>query len=259
VDAKAGDGPRGARRKRRSRRRRLVKRLRALLRSRPVIAALAFLAHGLLVLVVGTQRLAARSGPSEAILRRNHPSIVAFWHGQHLLAPFFRPSDLPFVALLSKNVDAEVNARVVERFGIETVRGSGGRGGGMSAGKGGARALIALRRRMAEGRNAFMIADISKATARDAGLGVVTLAKVSGRPIIPTAATTSRRYVVRRTWDRTQIPLPFGRMAIAMGEPIFVPANADAALMEEKRREVTRAIEAANIEAAAAVAEPASR
>ena len=42
------------------------------------------------------------------------------------------------------------------------------------------------------------------------------------------------------------MPLPFGSMAVVLGDPIRVPADADAATMEAKRREVTLAIEAAN-------------
>ncbi|WP_246191112.1 lysophospholipid acyltransferase family protein [Aureimonas leprariae] len=224
---------------------------RRLFRSRFALSTAARLAYGWLRFVGWTQRRVPECSAAERRMRENHPSIVAFWHGQHLLAPFFRPADLRFVALLSKNVDAEVNAWVVRKFGIDTVRGSGGREQGRVLEKGGARALIALRRRVAEGSNAFMIADISKATAREAGLGVVTLARITGRPIIPSAAVTSRRLVLARTWDRTTIPLPFGRMAIVMGEPIFVPADADEAVMEAKRQEVTRAIEAANRQVAA--------
>ena len=122
-----------------------------------------------------------------------------------------------------------MNAAVVERFGIRTVRGSGGREGAADPKKGGARALIALRRMLGAGYGVCMIADVPKGTPRDAGLGIVTLAKISGRPIVPAAAATSRRYVVKSSWDKTTVPLPFGRIAVVMGPSITVPADADAA------------------------------
>ena len=232
---------------------RLMRRLRSLskrgLRSPLVTALAARLVHRGLLLVRRTQTPAPGSSDWAAVLAREHPAIVALWHGQHLLAPFFRPPALPYVALLSRNFDAEINAAVVERFGIRTVRGSGGRVRRPASGKGGARALIALRRMLAEGLGVCMIADVPKGTPREAGLGIVTLARISGRPIIPAAAVTSRRYVLEDTWDRTAIPLPFGTMAVVLGAPIRVPADADAALMETKRREVTLAIEAANRDA----------
>ena len=195
-----------------------------------------------------TQRPATDFHEARSKIFAHHPAIVGMWHGQHLLAPIFRPVELPYVALLSRNADAEINAQVVTRFGIETVRGSGGRGGTKSD-KGGARAVIALRRALKDGFGVCMIADVPKGVPRDAGYGIVTLARISGRPILPSAAVTSRRHVVASSWDKTTVPLPFGRMAVVVGEPIHVPVDADEALMEEKRIEVTRAIEAANEQA----------
>ncbi len=93
-----------------------------------------------------------------------------------------------------------------------------------------------------------MIADIPHGTPRDAGLGIVLLARLSGRPILPTAITTSRRKVLERSWDKTTINLPFGRSSIVIGMPVFVPANADAAEMERKRQEVTASLNAATAE-----------
>src|SRR5690606_17108418 len=141
-------------------------------------------------------------------------------------------------ALFSRSADAELNARVAERLGFDVVRGSGGREGRHRADKGGAGALIALKKTLDAGTNVAMIADIPHGTPREAGLGIVTLAKVSGRPVVPIAVATSRRKVLEKTWDKTTINLPFGRRALAFGEPIYVPGNADPAAMEEKRRQV---------------------
>lgn len=199
--------------------------------------------------VHASQKVVPGSADWRARLTEEHPAIVGLWHGQHLLAPFFRPSELPYVALLSRNADAEINANVVRRFGIDTVRGSGGRAGKVRSRKGGARALISLVRQLKQDVGVCMIADVPKGTPREAGLGIVTLARLSGRPVIPSAAVTSRRYVVRKSWDKTTIPLPFGRLAVVMGTPIHVPADANETTMEMKRQEITRAIEEANREA----------
>ncbi|WP_279480543.1 lysophospholipid acyltransferase family protein [Aureimonas sp. SK2] len=228
---------------------RLQRRSKAWLRSPAAVGLGAGLIHGALRFIRRTQALAAGSSDYRAILTRHHPAIVGLWHGQHLLAPFFRPEELPYVALLSRSADAELNAAVVARFGIGTIRGSGGRVREAVREKGGARALIQLKRSLDRGSGVCMIADVPKGTPREAGLGIVTLARLSGRPIIPSAAVTSRRHVVERSWDRTTLPLPFGRIAVVMGEPITVPPDADPAEMERLRAEITRAIEAANAQA----------
>ncbi|MER8366549.1 lysophospholipid acyltransferase family protein [Mesorhizobium sp. M1348] len=177
------------------------------------------------------------------------PGIIALWHGQHLLTPAYYPKGRPLVAMVSRSADAELNALMVEKFGIEAVRGSGGRESARHLDKGGAKALIALKKSLATGKNVAMIADIPHGTPRDAGLGVVLLARLSGRPILPAAIATSRRKVIEGSWDKTTINLPFGRSSIVVGTPVFVPANADAAEMERKRQEVTASLNAATAEA----------
>jgi lysophospholipid acyltransferase (LPLAT)-like uncharacterized protein len=163
--------------------------------------------------------------------------------------PAFYPSSRPLVAMVSRSADAEINAMMIEKFGIEAVRGSGGRDSARHLDKGGAKALIALKKALGAGKNVCMIADIPHGTPRDAGMGVVLLAKLSGRPIFPAALATSRRKVLEKSWDKTTINLPFGRAAIAAGEPIFVKADADDAEMERKRRELTAQLNAATEEA----------
>lgn len=153
------------------------------------------------------------------------------------------------MALFSRSADAELNALVAERLGFGVVRGSGGRDGSDSREKGGARALIALKRTLDTGMNVAMIADIAHGAPRQAGLGIVTLAKVSGRPIVPIAVATSRRKVIEKSWDKTTINLPFGRYALAIGEPIHVPADAGGDVMAQKQREVTDALNAATARA----------
>lgn len=235
----------GAARPRRRPLKRLWKRVRGpLMRSRAAQALLVALFVGAVKLVYRTNRLAEGSDDIGPAISANTPAIAAFWHGQHLLAPALNPRDNKMVALFSRSADAELNARVAERLGFGVIRGSGGREGQHNAEKGGARALIALKKTLDAGTNVAMIADIPHGTPREAGLGIVTLAKVSGRPIVPAAVATSRRKVLERTWDKTTINLPFGRRAIAIGEAIHVPSNATPLELEEKRREVTAALDA---------------
>lgn len=177
------------------------------------------------------------------------PGIIALWHGQHLLTPAFYPKGRPLVAMVSRSADAELNALMLEKFGIEAVRGSGGRENARHLDKGGAKALIALKKALVAGKNVAMIADIPHGKPRDAGMGIVLLARLSGRPILPAAITTSRRKVLERSWDKTTINLPFGRSAVVVGTPVFVPADADDAEMERKRQEVTASLNAATAEA----------
>ena len=224
---------------------RLWKKVRGpLARSRAARAALVFLFAGAVKFVYRTNRRAEGSDDIADAVTAHTPAIAAFWHGQHIMAPAINPRGHRMAALFSRSADAEINARVAERLGFGVVRGSGGREGVQNAEKGGARALIALKKTLDAGTNVAMIADIPHGTPREAGLGIVTLAKVSGRPIVPIAVATSRRKVLERTWDKTTINLPFGRQALAIGEAIHVAADATPEELEEKRREVTAALNA---------------
>lgn len=230
--------------------RRLWMRLRLHVKAQPWFAALlvSLISGGLRFINWTNPHVAGSHNPDE-VYAKNSPMIVAFWHGQHVMAPFLAPKGARVVALFSKSADAELNAKIVEKFGFETVRGSGGREPSRMAEKGGVRALLSLKRALDQAKSVVMIADISKSTAREAGLGVITLAKISGRPIIAAAYASSRRKVLEKTWDKTTINLPFGRAAAFSSEPLYVPQDADDATMEALRQELTKRLNAATVNA----------
>jgi lysophospholipid acyltransferase (LPLAT)-like uncharacterized protein len=164
---------------------------------------------------------------------RDMPIIIAFWHGQHLLATNARKSSYKVKMLVSMHHDGEVNAIAAERLGVGTIRGSGNHAGGFVQ-KGGVAAFQGMLDALKEGYSVALSADVPK-VSRIAGLGIIKLAQLSGRPILPIAIATSRR-IVLDNWDRSTINLPFGRGAGVVPEPIRVPADADDAGLEAARR-----------------------
>lgn len=183
-------------------------------------------------------RLKCSDDPQKAHDAYN-PFIITFWHGRHIMGPFLRPKNECIIAMFSRSADAEINARVGEKLGLETVRGSGGRGKHQNTDKGGARALLTLKNALKSGKTAAMIADIAHGKAREAGKGIILLAKISGRPIVPYIYSFSRVKILEKTWDKTAIPLPFGHSVFLMGKPLYVPEDADEELLEKKRIELS--------------------
>ena len=51
------------------------------------------------------------------------PIIVAFWHGQHFLAPVARKTQHRVKVLVSRHHDGEMNAIAAERLGVGAIRG----------------------------------------------------------------------------------------------------------------------------------------
>ncbi|MGO9328010.1 MAG: lysophospholipid acyltransferase family protein [Steroidobacteraceae bacterium] len=161
------------------------------------------------------------------------PVIVALWHGEHFLMPFFGRQKDKLNILLSLHRDGEIVARAGRRFGLKFIRGSGDPGREFHR-KRAVQAFTTMMRLLKRGESIVTTADVPK-VARVAGLGIVTLAKHSGCPIVPVAMVTSRRHRLSN-WDRTAINLPFGRMVMVRGEPIRVPRHADDAMLEAARR-----------------------
>lgn len=211
--------------------------------------AVAWLIWLVMRMTTATNRFVPGSHDIDGIIGADPNSIFALWHGQHLLAPALMPRWLDTLALVSRSRDAELNALVAERFGIEIARGSGGRPDQRLHGKGGAKALILLRKALQTGRAVCMIADVPGGTPRSAGMGIITLAKISGRPIIPIAIATSRRIVLEKTRDKTAINLPFGKLCVIFGRPVTVSEDADEQSMEKTRQALTDEMNAITDEA----------
>jgi hypothetical protein len=217
-----------------------VKRLgKVLLASSTFQTVAAACVYAALSFVYRTNRHVPESDDLVAAVDGKTPVIVALWHGQQLLAQFVKPGNEPVAAVVSRSADAEINARVLKRADVHVIRGSGGRERAETVRKGGVRALKGMKDALAGGLNVVTIADISKGTPRQAGEGIVTLARISGRPIVPMAIATSRYHVVKKSWDKTTINLPFGRACLKLGVPIYVPRDASDADLEILRQKVT--------------------
>lgn len=181
--------------------------------------------------------------------------ICATWHGQNIMLPPFWHNWRTLKILVSKHGDGEIIARLVGYLGLSTIRGSGTPKDQRHKmkDKGGAAALRETVRALKTGASVGLTADMPPGPARKAGLGIVTMARLSGRPIVPVAATTRARIVLGNTWDRFMIPLPFNRGAVVWGDPIYVPRDADSDAMERYRRQVEDALNQATDEANAMV------
>jgi len=211
----------------------LKKLVRNVLRSRWVQLALGFLAAEFLRLVWLTNKFEFEPADVYERAEPHQPLIFAFWHGQHFMTPFIKTKDSHRAkVLISRHRDGEFQAIAAERLGIETIRGSGDQGGAFHR-KGGVGAFKEMVRALDEGCNVASTADVPK-RARAAGLGIIMLARESGRPILAFAMVTSR-FIRLRNWDQTTINLPFGRGAVVGIDAIVVPPDADAETMEKLR------------------------
>ena len=191
--------------------------------------AIAALAHPLIALLGRTCRWQVDGFEHyDALRATRRVPIFAFWHGRILAATYFW-RDHGIVVMISENFDGEWIARIIRRFGYGTARGSTSRGG--------PRGLAQMRRAVRSGRPAGFAVDGPRGPSRSVQPGAVWLARRTGSPILP-FHIEAERYWSARSWDRTQVPWPFSRVAVAIGEPLDVRPGAGSAALEAARVEL---------------------
>jgi len=170
------------------------------------------------------------SGVLESIRSGGEPLVLALWHGELFPATAFGHTiTARLVTFVSQSRDGEFIARVIERLGHVTVRGSSTRGG--------VKALLQAKRVMEkENRRAVFTIDGPKGPRHQAKDGVIFLAQRAGARIVPLRAFPQRSTVFEKSWDRFVLPWPFTRCRIYLGEPMAVTGDKlDEAVMATER------------------------
>jgi lysophospholipid acyltransferase (LPLAT)-like uncharacterized protein len=147
------------------------------------------------------------------LMRVGRPPILACWHGRILPGTLYW-RDRGIVVITSANFDGEWIARLIARFGYRSARGSTSRGG--------SRALVQLRRELANGHPVAFTVDGPRGPARIVQPGAAWLAGATGHPILPFHIESSRHWTLG-SWDAGQVPKPFATVGVFVGAPIEVP------------------------------------
>lgn len=179
--------------------------------------------------------------------KRDEQFIWALWHRHFGLPCFFNTYHARRTCMASRSRDGELLAQVMARLDTHCVRGSSSVLDGRD--KGGAAAVRQMVRVAKKGEHQLVITpDGPKGPPQKVKMGVITLASLTGYPICPVAFAASRFFTIP-TWDKTILPLPFGRIAVCCGEPLEVPRTRDKGVLEAKRAEIERRLIHANEEA----------
>jgi lysophospholipid acyltransferase (LPLAT)-like uncharacterized protein len=217
---------------------------RRLLASDAALDATAALIAGALRFVAATSRIVMEPRPAEAFFADYAPFIATTWHGQGFAMPVLRPDAYPTDVLASRNRDGEIVARTLLRLKCGVIRGSGASDPARMHEKGAVASFRSMKAALDAGRSVVLTADFMKDARRQVSPGIVALARLSGRPVIPVAIAPSRRWDVR-SWDETTLPLPFGRIACVFGEPLSVARDVDETAAEAARQTLEARIDEA--------------
>jgi lysophospholipid acyltransferase (LPLAT)-like uncharacterized protein len=153
----------------------------------------------------------------QILLQSAEPVIFAVWHGQLLtclyLARLFCRLKPPLVLMASPSRDGEFIADVARGLGFVVFPGS--------RRKGGFKALQQMADYVRQGYSVGLATDGSRGPLHVAQKGVLYLARQTQVPIVPAAVASSRK-ITLNTWDRFEVPLPFGHCGLVMGAPLWI-------------------------------------
>ncbi len=183
-----------------------------------------------LVWLTGRWRMTGEE-PANELFEQGKPLIIAAWHGRLFMMPCGWRHRGKMHVLISSHGDGQLISKTMAHFGMRTIAGS--------TRKGGAEALLRLRRILRDGGAVGITPDGPRGPRMRASLGIVQLARITKAPIFPLTYSARPRHVFG-SWDRFILPFPFSRGQFLWGDAIDVPADADDDAMEAIRATVER-------------------
>ncbi len=156
--------------------------------------------------------------------------IAAFWHSDMigiLGSAIFLRSKGPYIILISPSRDGEVLSKIVNKFGVLTQRGS--------SSKNPVASIIALKSSLIDNNIVALAVDGPRGPRHEAKAGVILLSKHARSRVVPVTINSNKK-IVFKSWDKTELPLPFAKVIITFGTSFLVDAEADKDDIEKNRK-----------------------
>jgi lysophospholipid acyltransferase (LPLAT)-like uncharacterized protein len=136
------------------------------------------------------------------------PLLWAFWHNRLLVSAYMFERYFPDrrgAAMASQSKDGEIISAIISCFGLRPIRGSSSRGG--------ARALVEMKRAHDAGFDVAITPDGPRGPKYHVNPGIVKLAQLTHGTIFPMHIEYSRCWRLK-SWDEFMIPKPFATVTI---------------------------------------------
>jgi hypothetical protein len=180
-------------------------------------------------------RLVVINDPRPALRLAGRPYIYALLHA-HQVAAVVINDDRLMSAMVSRSDDGELLVPSLRVRRVIPVRGSTSSRG---KDKGGSKALQGMADLLKRGVPGLLAVDGPLGPRNIVHRGVAELARDTGAAVVPVVVLPSRRFILRGTWDRFQVPKPFSTIRLIFADPIEPSAFADT---ESLRLEIKRAL-----------------
>ncbi|MGL6169479.1 MAG: lysophospholipid acyltransferase family protein, partial [Fusobacteriaceae bacterium] len=145
--------------------------------------------------------------------------VLAFWHNKLVMTLLGVKFIEKKVGLASPSKDGELISVPLEKYGTELIRGS--------SDKESVKSLIKLIKKAKEGYTVGTPVDGPKGPIYTVKPGMIYIAQKSGLPIVPMGVAYSSKWIFKRSWDQFQLPKPFSKGIVVLGEPYYVSVDAD--------------------------------
>jgi len=196
----------------------------------------------ILYLIGKTLRVQIINRDVESRLEKQGKAIIyTFWHGRMLYFPYLYRFSNKSTILTSPSEDGEIVARTAKIFGFSSIRGSSFKKGGS--------ALLKMTRSIKEGKAVTVVGDGSRGPLYKVQEGIINLAYLTGAPILPVVYGVKNK-IQLNTWDRFIIPLPFSKIKVMYGDPVYVDKKTEEKKskskleeLEKKLKEITQAVD----------------
>ncbi|HNZ65006.1 MAG TPA: lysophospholipid acyltransferase family protein [Smithella sp.] len=161
-------------------------------------------------------------------LKQGGRILICCWHQQFFSAIRHFKTYAPYhpALMISQSKDGDIIARIAEKTGWHTVRGSSSRDG--------SKALREMIEYLKNSRFAGHVVDGPRGPAGIVKAGVIKLAEASGALVVPFYISAERAWYFN-SWDRFMLPKPFSRVTLRFGEMLDVSSGPSEDEFERQR------------------------
>jgi lysophospholipid acyltransferase (LPLAT)-like uncharacterized protein len=174
------------------------------------------------------------------MVHSGEPFVLAFFHGR-LFLMVNQLRGWPIAPMLSISYLGEIQSRILQKIGYDTIRGSRSRGG--------ARVLAEMMAKVRKGRIGVFAVDGPRGPYREVKPGVIYVAKKLGVPVVPVSSSAWPSVALTSAWDRFLLPVPFARATVHLGEPIILDNDLSEEAISADCRRIGQVLEKLEIEA----------
>lgn len=164
--------------------------------------------------------------------------LYAIWHANLLSVHSLKDNNNGALnIMISHSRDGKIVTKITEKWGIKVIRASYHRPGNISGSK-------ELVEKLRNGECGAMMVDGPRGPKEVVKDGIIKLAKMSGKPIVPTYMYSPMKTLLTLPgWDGMRVPFTLTKIIVLHGEPIYVDENSSAEEIEAKRLEVQKSME----------------